>query len=114
MNERVWTRQHPAIEIDHDADAISDDGRELYSLYRRRGIENVIIMGVHTCWEALAKDSRELSESQNARPTSLWRRPEAISWSSWVDTTLAWAYNLMLLGEITNGDNVGYSQPRWS
>jgi nicotinamidase-related amidase len=48
VNERVWTRQHPAIEIDCDTDAISDDGRALYSLYRQRRIENVIIMGVHT------------------------------------------------------------------
>jgi nicotinamidase-related amidase len=48
VNERVWTRQHPAIEIDHDRDAISDDGRELYNLYRQRDIRNVIILGVHT------------------------------------------------------------------
>ena len=48
VNERLWTRQHPAIEIDSDTDAISDSGRELYSLYRQQGIENVIIMGLHT------------------------------------------------------------------
>ena len=47
-NARVWTRQHPAIEIDHNRDVISDDGRELYGLYRHRNIENVIIIGVHT------------------------------------------------------------------
>jgi nicotinamidase-related amidase len=46
-NEAVWTRQHPAIGIDHGRDAISDDGRELYNLYRQRNIENVIILGVH-------------------------------------------------------------------
>jgi hypothetical protein len=28
--ELVWSRQHPAIRIDHANDAISDDGRELY------------------------------------------------------------------------------------
>ena len=44
----VWTRQHPAIEIDGDRDAVSDDGRELLGLYRRRGIRNIVIMGVHT------------------------------------------------------------------
>lgn len=48
VDEGVWTRQHPTIEIDHDRDAISDDGRELYNLYRQRNIRNVIIMGVHT------------------------------------------------------------------
>jgi nicotinamidase-related amidase len=47
VNEAVWTRQHPAIEIDHGRDAISDDGRELYNLYRQRSIRNVIILGVH-------------------------------------------------------------------
>ncbi len=47
VNERVWTRQHPVIEIDQDSDAISDDGRAVYNVYRQRGIENVIIMGVH-------------------------------------------------------------------
>lgn len=47
VNEAVWTRQHPAIEIDHGRDAISDDGRELYDLYRQRNIGNVIVLGVH-------------------------------------------------------------------
>jgi nicotinamidase-related amidase len=45
---RVWTRQHPTIEIDHDRDVISEDGRELYSFYRQRGISNLLIAGVHT------------------------------------------------------------------
>jgi hypothetical protein len=43
-----WTRQHPAIEIDQERDVISDNGRELYSLYQSRGIEHVLEMGVHT------------------------------------------------------------------
>ena len=45
---RAWTRQHSAIEIDQERDAISDDGRELYNLYHQRGIKNLFIMGVHT------------------------------------------------------------------
>jgi nicotinamidase-related amidase len=44
----AWKQQHPAIEIDPARDAISDQGAELYNLYRQRGIKNVIIMGVHT------------------------------------------------------------------
>jgi len=44
----TWSRQHPAVEIDDNKDAISDSGEELYSLYRQRGIKNVLIMGVHT------------------------------------------------------------------
>ncbi len=47
VHEPVWTRQHPAIEIDQTRDAISDDGRELLNLYRQRGIETLIILGVH-------------------------------------------------------------------
>jgi nicotinamidase-related amidase len=42
-----WTRQHPAIRI-ADEDAVSDDGAEVYNLLQERGIENVIVMGVHT------------------------------------------------------------------
>jgi nicotinamidase-related amidase len=45
---RVWTRQHPAIAIDQDRDAISDDGREIYSFMQQQGIRQVLLMGVHT------------------------------------------------------------------
>lgn len=45
---KAWKRQHPAIEVDPARDAISDNGRELYNLYRARGIRHVLIMGVHT------------------------------------------------------------------
>jgi nicotinamidase-related amidase len=44
----VWTRQHPALMIDQERDSISDDGPEVYSLLRREGIEQTLIMGVHT------------------------------------------------------------------
>jgi len=44
---RAWTRQIDSIEIAPE-DAVSDDGREIYNLIEQRGIENVIIMGVHT------------------------------------------------------------------
>jgi nicotinamidase-related amidase len=42
-----WTRQHPAIDIAPE-DAISDQGDEVYNLLRQRGIDRVIVMGVHT------------------------------------------------------------------
>ena len=42
------TRQHPAIEIDHGRDVISYQGKELWPYYQYRGIEQVLIMGVHT------------------------------------------------------------------
>lgn len=45
---QAWSQQHPAITIDHDRDAISDDGVELYGLYQQHGIQMVLVMGVHT------------------------------------------------------------------
>ena len=42
-----WTRQIATIEIAPE-DAISDDGQEIYNLLAQRGIDDVIIMGVHT------------------------------------------------------------------
>jgi len=42
-----WRKQVEAIEI-HQGDAISDSGVEVWNLLARRGIENVMIMGVHT------------------------------------------------------------------
>jgi len=44
---KAWTRQHPAIEM-RDDDAISDNGAEVYSFLRHTGVEQVVIMGVHT------------------------------------------------------------------
>ena len=45
-NYRAWSRQHPAIEI-AEQDAITDSGEAFY-LMKQRGIQNVIVMGVHT------------------------------------------------------------------
>lgn len=41
-----WTRQTAAIEI-ADGDAITDNGQETWNLLAERGIENVILCGVH-------------------------------------------------------------------
>ncbi len=43
----VWTRQIAALEMTGD-DAVSSNGQEIYNLFKKRGIENVVIMGVHT------------------------------------------------------------------
>lgn len=43
---RPWTQQHKAIEI-VEGDAITDSAEAFY-LMKQRGIENVIVMGVHT------------------------------------------------------------------
>ena len=42
-----WTRQIETIEIASE-DVISDEGQEVYNLMQERGIDNVILMGVHT------------------------------------------------------------------
>jgi nicotinamidase-related amidase/type 1 glutamine amidotransferase len=42
-----WTRQIDAIEI-YEGDAISDSGAEIAGLFVKKGIKNVILMGVHT------------------------------------------------------------------
>jgi nicotinamidase-related amidase len=42
-----WKKQHDGIKI-HDGDAISDSGVEIWNLLTQRGIDNVILVGVHT------------------------------------------------------------------
>jgi nicotinamidase-related amidase len=44
---KAWTRQHAGISIGPD-DAISDRGDEIYSLLKKQGIGNLLVMGVHT------------------------------------------------------------------
>jgi len=43
-----WTRQIDVIEIDQGRDGISDSGDEIRAYASRRGIEQLVIMGVHT------------------------------------------------------------------
>ena len=42
----AWSRQIDTLRID-DRDAISDNGQEVYNLLTQRGIQNVILLGVH-------------------------------------------------------------------
>ena len=42
-----WTRQIDVLRIDPDKDAISDSGVEIWNLLEARGIDHVILMGVH-------------------------------------------------------------------
>ena len=49
LNPRApWTRQTELIEIDRERDYISDRGEEVWSILETRGIDNVILTGVHT------------------------------------------------------------------
>lgn len=43
-----WQRQTDRITIDGNADYISDDGQQVWSILESRGIKNVILTGVHT------------------------------------------------------------------
>lgn len=42
-----WTKQTDVLRIDQAKDAISDSGTEIWNLLEARGIDNVILMGVH-------------------------------------------------------------------
>jgi len=44
---KAWSRQIDTLKIE-PGDAVSDRVAEIYNLFQQRGIENVIIMGVHT------------------------------------------------------------------
>lgn len=41
-----WKRQHPLIEL-KEGEALTDDGQETWNLLAARGIDNVILCGVH-------------------------------------------------------------------
>ena len=43
-----WKTQSPMIEIDAECDFISDKGDEVWNILQSRGIDNVILAGVHT------------------------------------------------------------------
>jgi nicotinamidase-related amidase len=44
---KAWSREHPAIPVADD-DVVSDNGAEVYSFLKQRGITTLFIMGVHT------------------------------------------------------------------
>jgi nicotinamidase-related amidase len=46
-NTRVWSRENSAISMASE-DLISDNGREIYSALKSRGIDAVLFAGVHT------------------------------------------------------------------
>lgn len=44
---KAWTRENRALRIAGD-DVVSDNGAEVYSFLRQKGIRNLLVMGVHT------------------------------------------------------------------
>jgi nicotinamidase-related amidase len=47
IEHNVWTREIATLEI-KPIDGISDKGDEVYNFMRQKGVENVVMMGVHT------------------------------------------------------------------
>jgi nicotinamidase-related amidase len=45
--KRNWTSEIATLEIEEE-DVVTDDGQEVHNVLTERGIENVIVMGVHT------------------------------------------------------------------
>jgi nicotinamidase-related amidase len=45
---KAWKRQHAAITINDDKDYITDNGGEVYSIMKEKGIDTLFVMGVHT------------------------------------------------------------------
>jgi nicotinamidase-related amidase len=45
---KAWTRQHATITIDDDKDYITDSGAEVYSIMKEKGIDTLLVLGVHT------------------------------------------------------------------
>lgn len=43
----AWTREIATLDIDQKVDAIADDGQETVNLLAERGIQNVVLLGVH-------------------------------------------------------------------
>lgn len=44
---KAWSREHASLRIAGD-DVVSDNGAEVYSFLRQKGIKNLLVMGVHT------------------------------------------------------------------
>ncbi|MBD3627458.1 isochorismatase family protein [Cyclobacterium sp.] len=46
IEREAWSRQTPEIEIEA-MDFISDQGQEIFNIIQSRGIDNIVVMGVH-------------------------------------------------------------------
>lgn len=45
---KAWTRQSATITIDEKKDYVTDNGTEVYSMMKEKGIDTLLVMGVHT------------------------------------------------------------------
>lgn len=68
-----WQRQSDKIEIDDQRDFISDQGDEVWNILESRGIENVILTGVHVNMCVLGRPFGIRRLSQNGKNVVLLR-----------------------------------------
>lgn len=45
---KAWTRQSATITIDEKKDYVTDNGTEVYSIMKEKGIDTLFVLGVHT------------------------------------------------------------------
>ncbi|MEQ8791472.1 MAG: ThuA domain-containing protein [Pirellulaceae bacterium] len=69
---RPWVRQAETLDIE-DGDFISDNGEEIWSIFERRGVENVILVGVHTNMCVLGRPFGLRQMAQNGKNVVLMR-----------------------------------------
>lgn len=67
-----WVRQYDVIKI-HSVDAITDDGKEVWSLLEHHDIENVLLVGVHTNMCVLGRPFGLRQLSKNGKNVALVR-----------------------------------------
>lgn len=68
-----WKKQADFIQIDGDKDFISDKGDEVWSILESRGIENVILTGVHTNMCVLGRPFGLRQMARNGKKVALVR-----------------------------------------
>jgi nicotinamidase-related amidase len=68
-----WKRQSDLITIDGERDYISDRGEEVWSILSERGIDNVILVGVHTNMCVLGRPFGLRQMAQNGKNVVLMR-----------------------------------------
>lgn len=68
-----WTRQTDMLTIDEEQDYISDKGDEIWSILETKGIENVILVGVHTNMCVLGRPFGLRQMSKNGKNVVLMR-----------------------------------------
>lgn len=71
--KKPWKRQIELIEIDGERDIISDKGDEIWNSMEARGIENVLLVGVHTNMCVLGRPFGLRQMAKNGKNVALVR-----------------------------------------